>query len=281
MRRTLAILTAAVLATLTFAAPTQADDPTLPELWTAEGDPPGANDWTCVPTALRPTPVVLVHGTFGDRKHLLERMSRQLAQAGFCVYSLDYGNRATQDIRDSARELKQFTERVLTATGAAKVSMVGHSQGGMMPRYYIKFLGGDEVVDDLVGIAPSNHGSSTAGPPGMNPLSPILVALVPALGQQSAGSPFLTELNAGDETPGDVSYTQITTKYDEIVRPHTSGYLAAGPNTSNLTIQSICPIELSEHVLIPSSATTIRITLDALTREGPARQDLPQGCGLR
>ena len=277
MRRTFAALVAALVVVLGLAAPTQAGE-NLPDLYTAPTDPPGANDWSCVPTAQRPTPVIFVHGTFGDRKHLLERMSRKFKEKGFCLYSLDYGNRATEDIRDSARELKEFTERVLEATGAAKVSMVGHSQGGMMPRYYIKFLGGDQVVDDLVGIAPSNHGSTAAGPPGMNPLAPILDALMPALGQQSAGSPFLTELNAGDETPGDVSYTQITTKYDEVVRPHTSGYLAVGPKTTNLTIQSICPIELSEHVLIPTSLTTIGITLDALTRDGPARQDFPKGC---
>ena len=49
---------------------------------------------------------------------------------------------------------------MLAATGAAKVSMVGHSQGGMMPRYYIKFLGGASKVDDLVGLSPSNHGTS-------------------------------------------------------------------------------------------------------------------------
>jgi triacylglycerol esterase/lipase EstA (alpha/beta hydrolase family) len=278
MRTMLAALTAAMVMVVGLGAPTQADQ-VLPDLPTSPaGDPPGANDWACVPTAGRPTPVILVHGTFGDRRNLLERMSRKIKEAGFCVYSLDYGNRATNDIRDSAQELKEFTDRVLAATGAAKVSMVGHSQGGLMPRYYIRFLGGDQVVDDLVGVAPSNHGSSVTGPPGASPLSAILDALVPALGQQSAGSPFLTELNAGDETPGDISYTQITTKYDEIVRPHTSGYLAPGPNTTNYTIQNLCPLDLSEHVLIPSSLTTISIVLDALTRPGPARPDLPRRC---
>jgi triacylglycerol lipase len=279
MRRMLAALTAALVVVLGLASPTRADDGLLPELPTSPaGDPPGANDWSCVPTAQRPTPVILVHGTLGDRRHLLERMSRKLKEAGFCVYSLDYGNRATEDVRDSAQELKLFTERVLEATGAAKVSMVGHSQGGMMPRYYIKYLGGDQVVDDLVGVAPSNHGSSITGPPGMNPLAPILDALMPALGQQAAGSAFLTDLNAGDETPGDVSYTQITTEYDEIVRPHTSGYLASGPRTTNLTIQDVCRLDLSEHVLIPASLITIAVTIDALTREGPARADFPRRC---
>jgi len=211
MRRMLAALITAVVVVLGLAAPAQADG-LLPPLPTAPGDPPGANDWSCAPTGDRPTPVILVHGTFGDRKHLLERMSRKVKEAGFCVYSLDYGNRATEDVRVSAQQLKDFTQRVLDATGADKVSMVGHSQGGMMPRYYIKFLGGTDVVDDLVGIAPSNHGTNRTGSGGANAFSDLLGQLCRACVQQSAGSAFLTELNAGDEKPGGVSYTQITTR---------------------------------------------------------------------
>jgi triacylglycerol esterase/lipase EstA (alpha/beta hydrolase family) len=52
---------------------------------------------------------------------------------------------------------------VLTATGAAKVDIVGHSQGGMMPRYYIRFLGGAATVHTLVGLAPSSHGTTIGG----------------------------------------------------------------------------------------------------------------------
>jgi triacylglycerol esterase/lipase EstA (alpha/beta hydrolase family) len=241
------------------------------------GEPTGANDWDCRPSAERPTPVVIVHGTFGDRKSLLDNLSAAMVGDGFCVYSLDYGNRGTGPIEDSAQQLATFVDRVLAATGAAKVSMVGHSQGGMMPRYYIKFLGGADRVDDLVGLAPSNHGTSITGG-GSAQSNPLLDTFCPACQQQSAGSEFLAELNADDETPGSASYTNITTRYDEVVVPHTSGYLEAGPQTTNLTLQDVCATDLAEHVQIPMSATAIAITLDALTRPGPA-DPAPRTCG--
>lgn len=276
----LAAMTAAVPAIALPALTAPADAAAAYPYYTSPNDPPGANDWSCRPTAAHPVPVVIVHGTFGDRTHLWESMSFRLSQAGYCVYSLDYGNRGTGPIEDSAQQLADFTARVLESTGASKVSMIGHSQGGMMPRYYIKFLGGDQVVEDLVGVAPSNHGG-TSGTSGINldnPISALFGQFCMACLQQNPGSEFLTELNAGDQTPGDISYTQITTKYDELVRPHTLGYLAPGPNTTNLTIQDICRLDLSEHVLIPSSLTTIAITLEALTRPGPARADFPRRC---
>ena len=70
--------------------------------------PVGANDWTCRPTAERPDPAVIVHGTFGDQKSLLDNLSLALVQQGYCVYSLDYGNRATGPIEASAQQLKDF-----------------------------------------------------------------------------------------------------------------------------------------------------------------------------
>ncbi|MCR6030619.1 alpha/beta fold hydrolase [Nocardioides sp. zg-579] len=243
------------------------------------GDPVGANDWGCRPTAERPTPVVLVHGTIGDRRSLLDPLSAAVKGAGFCVFSLDYGNRGTGDIAASAKQLKAFTNRVLAATGASKVSMVGHSQGGMMPRYYIKFLGGATVVDDLVGLAPSNHGTVLTGGTALAILTgPLFEGICVACNQQAVGSDFLRRLNAGDETPGKVSYTQVTTRYDEVVVPHLSGYLRPGPRTTNTTIQDSCPGDPAEHLLIPMSRTAIAWTLDALTRPGPARKDFRPAC---
>ena len=108
--------------------------------------------------------------------------------------------------RASAQQLSSFVNRVLAATGASKVDLVGHSQGGMMPRYYIKFLGGAAKVHTLVGLAPSNHGTTLNGLftlasyfPGSN----AVLADCPACQEQEAGSSFITNLNAGGETaPG-------------------------------------------------------------------------------
>ena len=279
MRALLGSLIATLLlgAGLTAPTPASADGLPLPLPTSPEGDVPGVNNWDCAPTKEHPRPVVLVHGTFGDRKHLLENLSNALLAQGYCVFSLDYGNRGTQDIPTSAQTLKAFTDEVLKATAARKVSMVGHSQGGMMPRYYIKFLGGLTLVDDLVGLVPSNHGTGATGPG--NALTQAAFGLVcPACLQQSAGSPFLTKLNSGDETPGKVSYTQITTRYDAVVTPYLSAYLAPGNKTTNITLQDLCPYDLSEHVTIPTDQVAVQLVLNALGRKGPADPAFRPAC---
>jgi triacylglycerol esterase/lipase EstA (alpha/beta hydrolase family) len=234
--------------------------------------PPGANDFTCRPSAAHPAPVVLVHGTFEGALDNWATMSPQLKAAGYCVFALEYGDRATGDIATSAGQLARFVDAVLGATGARKVSLVGHSQGGMMPRYYIKFLGGDKKVDDLVGLAPSNHGTTNPGAFATG------ATVCQACAQQMAGSPFLAQLNAGDETPGGVSYTVIETRYDEVVLPYTSAFLNGGANTANILLQDACPAEVIDHHEIPNSALALRWTLEALGRPGPADPADPPNC---
>jgi triacylglycerol lipase len=268
--RRLTVLSAAV-ATLAAAAAPAASAADVTDLLPATS-PPGANDFTCRPTAAHPAPVVLVHGTFEGATDNWSTVSPQIKAAGYCVFALEYGNRGTGDIPTSAGQLARFVDAVLGATRAKKVSLVGHSQGGMMPRWYIKFLGGAAKVDDLVGLAPSNHGTTNPG---------AFVAgatFCPACDQQRAGSPFLRQLNAGDETPGNVSYTVVETRYDEVVTPFTSAFLAPGPNTANILLQDACPNEVIDHHLIPHSALAIRWTLQALGRRGPADPAHPPSC---
>jgi triacylglycerol esterase/lipase EstA (alpha/beta hydrolase family) len=233
--------------------------------------PTGANDWACRPTTERPYPAVIVHGTFGDQKSLLDGLSLALKDDGYCVYALDYGDRGTGPIEESAGQLDGFVDEVLASTGADRVHLVGHSQGGMMPRFYEKNLGGDGLVEDLVGLAPSNHGTSN---PGALASGGSCVACT----QQASGSEFLTALNTPDETPGDVDYTQVVTERDEVVVPYTSGFLAADPRSVDITLQDRCPAEATEHLLIPTSRQAIAWVLDAFGREGPADPTAPIGC---
>ncbi|WP_128981800.1 esterase/lipase family protein [Streptomyces roseicoloratus] len=220
----------------------------------------GWNDFTCKPSAAHPRPVVLVHGTFGNSVDNWLGLAPYLVNRGYCVFSLDYGQlpgvpffNGLGPIDKSAGQLASYVDRVLASTGAAEVDLVGHSQGGMMPRYYLKFLGGAAKVNALVAIAPDNHGTTLNGLTRLLPYFPGVEDLIgthtPALADQIAGSAFLTKLNAGGDTVPGVRYTVIATKYDEVVTPYQSGWLS-GPNVRNVLLQDLCVLDLSEHVAI-------------------------------
>src|SRR4051794_37869592 len=158
--------------------------------------PPGANDWSCRPTARRPVPVILVHGTFGDMTVSWNALSPLLKADGFCVFALDYGDRATAPMEGSADELAAFARRVLSATGAAKVSFVGHSQGGSLSRLTVRYRALLDRTEDVVGLAPSSHGTT-------NPFAPPAGTLgCGACTDQVAGSPLMQKLNAPPRRPG-------------------------------------------------------------------------------
>ena len=247
--------------------------------------PPGANNWTCKPSAAHPVPVILVHGTFADMSDSWQALSPLLYDKGYCVFALNYGAYdgsdalgvyATGDIAQSAGQLSTFVNKVLAATGATKVDLVGHSQGGMMPRYYIKNLGGASKVNTLVGLAPSNHGTTLEGlftlasyfPGG----SSVAGADCPACEQQEAGSSFITNLNAGGETAPGVNYTVIESDNDEVVTPYTSAFLAPGPNVTNILLQSQCALDQGEHLSMPYDHIA---DADVLTALDPANPQHP------
>jgi triacylglycerol esterase/lipase EstA (alpha/beta hydrolase family) len=243
--------------------------------------PPGADNG-CQPPAAHPEPVILVNGTFANQDDNWQAAAPLLANHGYCVFTFNYGGpsassvvQGTGDIAASAGQLGAFVTRVLAATGAAKADLVGHSQGGMMPRYYLKFGGGAARVDKLVALAPSNHGTTLGG----------LTALVTALGQaglvngaisalctacvqQEAGSPFLANLNAGGETVAGVSYTVIESRYDEVVTPYTSAFLS-GAGVTNIVLQNQCPLDLTDHLEIAADPVALADVLNALDPAHP------------
>jgi hypothetical protein len=122
-----------------------------------------------------------------------------------------------------------------------------------MPRYYMKFDGGAAKVHTLVGLAPSNHGTTVNGLFTIAENIPGATAfegLCEACEEQAAGSPFIANLNAGGETSPGVSYTVIESRNDEVVTPYTSAFLS-GLKVKNITLQNQCILDQGEHLSMP------------------------------
>lgn len=248
--------------------------------------PAGSNDPNCRSTK-HPNPVILVPGTFATMGENYAVLSPLLKNNGYCVFTFNYGKTAFTDatfgnipsvgpIAQSAQELKDFVNQVRSTTGAAKVDIVGHSQGGMMPNYYIKFLGGSTVVNHLVGLAPSNHGTDLLGLvnfgytlgtvwPGLMPFinGALVTGGLPAMVDQEVGSAFMQKMATKPDTVAGVKYTVIATKYDEVVTPYQSQFLT-GPNVTNITLQDKCVLDSSDHIAIAFDHIALQYVLNAL-----------------
>lgn len=254
--------------------------------------PAGANNWSCHPSAAHPHPVVLVHGLLATMAENWGTMAPLLADNGYCVFALTYGLDPGEPyaggltaMEQSAPQLAAFVDRVLAATGARQVDLVGHSEGTVMPQYYLKFLGGASKVHRYVAIAPLYHGTTLDGvanlaaafPQGATAVEQLLAAgICGSCGELLTGSPFLTHLYADGvyAVPG-ITYTTIMTRYDEAVTPYTSGYLHA-PNATNIVVQDQCPLDYSEHATLAFDPVVGQDILNALD---PAEQQ-PVPCTL-
>ena len=254
------------------------------ELTSPGGNPPGSDIWNCRPSATHPYPVILVHGTLANENFSWQALSPMLANAGYCVFAFNYGADSSTfghfyglaDIVQSAKQLSTFTDKVLAATGAGQVDMVGHSQGGMMPRYYVQFLGGAAKVHMLVGLAPSNEGTTVDG---LGTLATLFGDIgVPVLSlsgcvsctQQLVGSAFLQKLNAGGGISPSVRYAVIESRYDEVVTPYTNAFLPAAPNVQNTLLQNQCSTDFTEHLGIIYDPIALQDVMNALGPDFPA-----------
>lgn len=245
--------------------------------------PPGANDWNCRPSAAHPYPVVLMHGLGSNMGENWGTLSPLLKNNGYCVFAMNYGETKLSLGRiygletdfESPKELAAFVDRVLAATGAPKVDIVGHSEGGQMPNYYLKFLGGGAKTHALVGLAPDNHGTTVSGllnlanqlafaiPPLADVIYGALNWQSPALADQKFDSAYMQKLNSVPDTVPGVAYTVIATKYDSVVTPYKSAFLS-GANVKNITIQNKCALDFSEHIGLAWDHVALREVLNAL-----------------
>ncbi|MGC0365269.1 triacylglycerol esterase/lipase EstA (alpha/beta hydrolase family) [Rhodococcus sp. 27YEA15] len=256
--------------------------------------PAGANDWNCTPSPEHPRPVVLIHGTGISMNDTWSALSPQLSTLGYCVFALNYGGAqefldpsavhwGIRDIASSGRELAMFVDSVRRHTGAAQVDLVGHSQGGVVARQFLRFDGGanpsdpsQNLVRNVVTLGATNHGTTFAGLQanahalsGLGLPGDLLVQAIwgPAGVQQLSGSPFLAALNGGSETEPGIDYTVIASKSDEISTPPEATFLTPGPDAvvDNVWVQTGCEANTTSHgdlVRDPHTLDLVKRALD-------------------
>jgi triacylglycerol esterase/lipase EstA (alpha/beta hydrolase family) len=239
---------------------------------------------------VHPEPVILVHGLLANQTVNFNTISPLLANDGHCVFSLTYGTKegattplyqpgGLTKIEQSAEQLRSFVERVRAATGAAKVDIVGHSEGSLMPNYYVRFLGGNAVVDDYVGLTTLWDGTNVGAlatvaalgaPLGLTPIAIQTIApLCESCPQFLTGSEFMKKMNEGGVADPAVTYTNIVTKLDELVVPYTSGLMAPGPNVTNHVVQDHCVLDLAEHLTVAADPIATTLIQNALAPGHP------------
>jgi triacylglycerol lipase len=207
-------------------------------------------------------PVVVVAGTFGPA-FFYEPLAARVRADGAQAFVFELPALGTGDIANSARALDTFVDGVLARTGASRVDLVGHSQGGLVARQFIRFEGGSAVVDSLVSLGTPHYGTAVANIADFFGFGTCLGIV--ACEQMAVGSDFLTRLNAGDDTVGAVRYTNLFTALDELVRPVRNAAMADG--ATNVLIQSQCPARVVAHIGLALDGTTFDGVRDALHGE--------------
>ncbi|PHH93143.1 hypothetical protein CDD83_24 [Cordyceps sp. RAO-2017] len=213
-----------------------------------------SNDWSCR-SSKHPNPVVLVHALFGSDKIGLNFLEGWLRKRGFCTFAPFYGSYVPflpvlgglKPIAQSSAEVADFVREVRRRTGAAKVDLVGHSEGGFQSLYVPKFYPDVAAgVDRIVAIAPPTHGTTLLGLQRL--LNLLGLVGCAACSDFTTDSPAVARLNDGRPIvqPGN-RLTVVASRLDEVVTPPSSSFVDE-PAVQNIFVQDYCPIDLAGHL---------------------------------
>lgn len=172
-------------------------------------------------TATAVEPILFVHGWNSSGSIWNTMIGRFQADGWTAAQTNNWSYNTAQSNVTTAGQVNTKVDQIRAATGAAKVDIISHSMGGLNTRYYLKNLGGAAEVDEWVSLGGPNHGTQTAYACFWNT----------SCFEMQPGSSFLTNLNAGDETPGAVNYGTWWSPCDEIINPDSSVLLSGASNT--------------------------------------------------
>ena len=186
-----------------------------------------------------PRPVLLLYGFMSTRR-VFEVLEHRLRRDQFCVWSINLGGWKdafnTNAIDETAEKVRGKIERLYQRyPNMGPLSIIGHSKGGIIGTYYVKRLGGDKRVKNLITLGSPHNGSPTAY------FGVVTHGLISrSIWQLTPMSPFIRRLKMG-AFPRDVNLTSIFSKTDH-VNPFPSCLVENefyAPNVRNIEIADV------------------------------------------
>jgi triacylglycerol esterase/lipase EstA (alpha/beta hydrolase family) len=265
MRGLLAAIVAVMLGMATFAS-------------SAGAASSGYNNPSCRPSSAHPDPIVLIHGLGSTGQENWSYVGPYLASAGYCAFSFTYGATSPLGpgvggigpIPQSAQQVSDFASRVLAETGAAKVDLVGHSEGAFLSLYVPKELPVSKEIGKVVALAPPTHGTSFAGlvtlsnDLGLAGLRNLLLAgNCQACNELIDGGSAVATLDNGPIAQPGIAYTILISRYDELVTPPTTAFVNETAVTNHY-VQDSCPFDPVGHAGLAFDSGVAQMITNAL-----------------
>ncbi|KAG0359259.1 hypothetical protein BG005_001103 [Podila minutissima] len=212
----------------------------------------GLNNYACKLTKAHPRPIILVHAT-----PLTLDSWKDFVPLSYGKYGAFQQFGGMAPIEQSAQELATVAEDIMTRMKVSQVDLVGksecHSQGGILGRYWIKYLGGKGKVNKTIGVSPINHGTTLSNIITVAKAFGVFTSgqatfdkIAPSFYQMVNTSPFIAKLNKGGDVAPGVIISNIATKFDQIVSPYASCFQEKAGVTNQL-LQDLCMVSLDEH----------------------------------
>jgi hypothetical protein len=165
--------------------------------------------------------------------------------------------------------------RFLRASSGRQVELFGWSQGAStLPRWALRWWPDIRpMVSSLVGLAPDNEYGTT---------DPVIESVCayecfPAAWQEThrlvgGESHFMAAMNSVEQTFSGIAYTDIWSALDEVAGWNLGSDkvspLPPAPNVLDVSTQSLCPLQVDEHLTIPAVGVAYAVAMSALATPG-------------
>lgn len=241
------------------------------------------NDFNCRSDE-HPNPVIMLHGLSANREVDLNTLSHNLTEQGYCVFSETYGAHSFPDwigglakMSDSAADIADFIRSVKDNTGAEKVDIVGHSEGGVMALYVPMTQDGiAEIVDHNIALGPAVHGAQYFGFTDLFYMGGDATRDLVNLALDTLGCPACDDMATGGDVYNEFQSAErivqegnkasiIMSNSDALVAPEYSAVEEEG--VRNIYVQDSCPDDAVGHAGLAWDESVWGLVINELTED--------------